>query len=138
MSQIRRTKGWQFLRGIDTQFQENAKKFKQAEAASKPNKALAVGFAIYEPTYKAYHQISAPLGDVLDIPTQGKMSLSSSSPEPLGQFQPILAQNILGLKIFIFLQMNNQTVFKKRYLQKSQILKICSLVRKILGKYAKR
>ena len=35
-------------------------------------------------------------------------TFSSSSPEPLGQFQPILAQSILGWRGFKFVQMKNQ------------------------------
>ena len=63
MSRIRMTKGWRFLRRNDTQFQENAKQLiKQAEVASKPDRALVVGFAIYEPTHEVYRQIRAPLG----------------------------------------------------------------------------
>ena len=38
-------------------------------------------------------------------------TFSSSSPEPLGQFQPNLSQSILGWRVFKFIQMKGQTLF---------------------------
>ena len=51
-----------------------------------------------------------PLSVCLSVcPTVCKLfTFSSSSPEPLGQFQPNLAQSILGWRGFKFVQMKNQ------------------------------
>ncbi|XP_078333019.1 uncharacterized protein LOC111100619 isoform X2 [Crassostrea virginica] len=48
------------------------KTVKQAEAASKPDRALVVGFAIYEPTHEGYRQIRAPLGGGIRYPRVNK------------------------------------------------------------------
>lgn len=43
-------------------FSRKFKKRKQAEIASKPDRAIVVGFAIFDSSAKAYRQIRAPLG----------------------------------------------------------------------------
>ena len=43
---------------------------------------------------------------------------SSSSPEPLGQFQPNLAQSVLGLRGFKFVQMKNPVLFQGKIIMK--------------------
>ena len=43
---------------------------------------------------------------------------SSSFPEPLGQFQLNLAQNILGWRKFKFVQMKGPTLFQKEIITK--------------------
>ena len=40
-------------------------------------------------------------------------TFSTSSPEPLGQFQPNLAQSILGWRRFKFLEMNGPAIFQR-------------------------
>ena len=43
---------------------------------------------------------------------------SSSSPEPLGQFQPNLAQSVLGLRGFKFVQMKSPALFQGEIIMK--------------------
>ena len=45
-------------------------------------------------------------------------TFSSSSPEPLGQFQPNLAQNILGWREFKFVQMKGPALFQGEIITK--------------------
>ena len=45
-------------------------------------------------------------------------TFSSSSPEPLGQFQPNLAQNILGWRGFKFVQMKGHAIFQGEIITK--------------------
>ena len=41
-----------------------------------------------------------------------KAKIIKSSPEPLGQFQPILAQSFLGWREFKFVQMKDHAFFQ--------------------------
>ena len=45
-------------------------------------------------------------------------TFSSSSPEPIGQFQPNLAQSILGCRGFKFIQMKDPALFQGEIIMK--------------------